>query len=146
MRRIAVINQKGGVGKTTTVANLAAAVASVGRKVLIIDLDPQAHLSLHLGIELTDDQASAYDVLTSSTPIKEVAINVRDHVTLVPADNPTNSAHIFTYNSGAIATSSFSPPQLLGRQGIELHTATLIATNGNVLIIRGHTAQIFFSQ
>lgn len=86
MRRIAVINQKGGVGKTTTVANLGTAVASAGRRVLLIDLDPQAHLSLHLGIELGDEQPSAYDVLTSSTPISDVALHIRDNVTLVPAD------------------------------------------------------------
>ncbi len=51
MRTIAVLNQKGGVGKTTTVVNIAAALASSGSKVIAIDLDPQAHLTIHLGIE-----------------------------------------------------------------------------------------------
>ncbi|MGB9626622.1 MAG: ParA family protein, partial [Phycisphaerae bacterium] len=50
MRRIAIINQKGGVGKTTTTVNLGAALARAGRRVLLIDLDPQSHLTLHLGI------------------------------------------------------------------------------------------------
>ncbi len=86
MRRIAVINQKGGVGKTTTTANLGAAAARAGSRVLLIDLDPQGHLSLHFGAELSDDQPSVYDVLTDSMPIQEVALNVRDGVTLVPAD------------------------------------------------------------
>lgn len=86
MRRIAVINQKGGVGKTTTTANLGAALARSKSRVLLVDLDPQAHLSLHFGIELTDEQLSIYDVLTASTPIREVAIAVTDYVTVIPAD------------------------------------------------------------
>lgn len=86
MRRIAVINQKGGVGKTTTTANLGAALARSGWRVLLIDLDPQAHLSLHFGVELSDDQPSIYDVLTASVPIQDVWLNVHDNVTLIPAD------------------------------------------------------------
>lgn len=63
MRRIIVLNQKGGVGKTTTVANLGAALAEAGRNVLIIDADPQANLSLHFGIELERDEPSLYTVM-----------------------------------------------------------------------------------
>jgi chromosome partitioning protein len=86
MRRIAVINQKGGVGKTTTTANLGAALANNGLRVLLIDLDPQGHLTLYFGAEVADGQPSVYDVLTSSTPIREVLLPVRDRITLVPAD------------------------------------------------------------
>jgi len=86
MRKIAIINQKGGVGKTTTTANLGAALARAGRRVLLLDFDPQGHLTLHFGIRLGDDQANSYDVLTDDVPIAEASIVVNDRLTLVPAD------------------------------------------------------------
>ncbi len=63
MRRIAFINQKGGVGKTTATVNLGAALARAGRRVVLVDLDPQANLSLHLGAELSAADPSVYGVL-----------------------------------------------------------------------------------
>ena len=63
MRRIAIINQKGGVGKTTTSANLGAALAEQGRRVVVVDMDPQANASLHLGIEVGPTDPSVYSVL-----------------------------------------------------------------------------------
>jgi chromosome partitioning protein len=66
MRSIAVINQKGGVGKTTTAVNLSAAIAAMGHRVCLVDLDPQAHASLHLGIALADDDLSVYDRRSTS--------------------------------------------------------------------------------
>lgn len=65
-RIIALMNQKGGVGKTTTTVNLGAALAELGHRVLFVDLDPQAHLTLHLGIDPTDPEqtdATVYDLL-----------------------------------------------------------------------------------
>ncbi len=69
MRRIAIINQKGGVGKTTTSVNLGAALAEQGRRVVICDLDPQANLSLHVGIEPETDDPSTYTVLHGGTTL-----------------------------------------------------------------------------
>ena len=65
MRSIAVINQKGGVGKTTSSVNLAAALAEAGRRVCLLDLDPQAHASLHLGITAVDGIAGSFDQKTA---------------------------------------------------------------------------------
>jgi chromosome partitioning protein len=86
VRRIAIINQKGGVGKTTTTANIGAALARAGRTVLLVDLDPQAHLTLHVGVTLRDEQVSAYDVLTDGTPLEQSLISVGERLTLLPAD------------------------------------------------------------
>lgn len=86
MRRIAVINQKGGVGKTTTTASLGAALGKCGAQALLVDLDPQAHLSLHFGVELGDGEASIYDVLTDSVAARDVSRRVQDNVTLIPSD------------------------------------------------------------
>ena len=64
MRKIAVLNQKGGVGKTTTVANVSAALAEAGHRVMVIDLDPQAHLTIHLGSDSNNESPGIYEVLT----------------------------------------------------------------------------------
>ncbi|WP_435017804.1 ParA family protein [Tundrisphaera sp. TA3] len=72
MRRIAMLNQKGGVGKTTTTVNLAAALAAEGNKTLVLDLDPQAHATLHLGLLPGRSGPSLYDVLTQGLSLAEV--------------------------------------------------------------------------
>ena len=85
MRSIAVMNQKGGVGKTTTAVNLSAALAEAGQRVCVIDLDPQAHASLHLGVTVHDGQPSVYEVLTSELLFQNVRQQVADNLWLVPA-------------------------------------------------------------
>jgi chromosome partitioning protein len=72
MRRIAVLNQKGGVGKTTTTVNLAAALANEGHRTLVLDLDPQAHATLHMGLLPGRSGPSLYEVLTHNLPIARV--------------------------------------------------------------------------
>ncbi|MBN9521970.1 ParA family protein [bacterium] len=86
MRRIAVINQKGGVGKTTTTVNLAAALAAAGKRVCVLDLDPQAHASTHLGAEPDGKTPSLYDVLVANTPLATVRREVAPNLHLCPSD------------------------------------------------------------
>src|SRR5271165_340562 len=86
MRRIAIINQKGGVGKTTTAVNLAAALAECGRRVCVLDLDPQAHATTHLGVEPDGKSPSMYDVLTDGRPLAEVRRKVADNLWIASSD------------------------------------------------------------
>jgi len=93
MRRIAILNQKGGVGKTTTTVNLAAALAAEGHRTLVLDLDPQAHATLHLGLLPGRSGPSLYEGLTEGLPLekirKEVAPNLfvgGSHIDLAAAE------------------------------------------------------------
>ncbi len=86
MRRIAIINQKGGVGKTTSAVNLGAALARAGQRVCILDLDPQAHATTHLGLQPDGATPSMYDVLIDSKPLAEVRRQVEDNLWVVPSD------------------------------------------------------------
>jgi chromosome partitioning protein len=85
MRRIAIINQKGGVGKTTTTVNLAAALADSGKRVQVIDLDPQAHATLHLGVEIAREGPSVYNVITGTAHLADVRKQVESNLSVVGA-------------------------------------------------------------
>jgi chromosome partitioning protein len=86
MKTIAVLNQKGGVGKTTTVTNTAAALAGLGAKVVVIDLDPQAHLTIHLGLEPQSIESGSYRILTQSAKLESEITMVRPNLWLLPAN------------------------------------------------------------
>src|SRR5712671_5157174 len=93
-RIIALMNQKGGVGKTTTTVNLGAALAEMGKKVCLIDLDPQAHLTINYGVEPTENIVSVYNVLVEETPFIEAARAVEANITLVPSHINLEAAEI----------------------------------------------------
>ena len=84
-RVLAVANQKGGVAKTTTVASLGAALAELGQRVLLVDLDPQACLTFSLGIDPEDLELSVHHVLTKGLDPSEVILETEDGVDLMPA-------------------------------------------------------------
>ncbi|MHC4849637.1 MAG: ParA family protein [Planctomycetota bacterium] len=86
MRVIAVFNHKGGVGKTTTVANLGAALARRGRKVLLLDCDPQANLTVHFGVDLEDPGNTLYEVLTQDVAMDDaVRPTGEENIRLLPS-------------------------------------------------------------
>ena len=95
VRILAVANQKGGVGKTTSVVNLSASIALLGRRVLVVDLDPQGNASTGLGIDIRALERSVYDVLLHDTPIEDaVQASAVKGLFVVPANLDLAGAEI----------------------------------------------------
>lgn len=85
-RIIAVANQKGGVGKTTTAVNLTASIAELDKKVLLIDVDPQGNSTSGIGVNKADVKYCVYDVIINDVPVKDAIINTEtSNLSLLPA-------------------------------------------------------------
>lgn len=90
--RVAILNQKGGTGKTTTTVNLGAGLAERGHRVLIIDVDSQGHVGVSLGVS---GKKTLYHVLVEGAPLEECIVAARPNLDILPADDTLASAEIF---------------------------------------------------
>lgn len=96
-RTIAIANEKGGVGKTVTVINLAAALTRFNRKVLVVDMDPQANATKGLGIELADDSATVYDLIgpDANVPVQETICSTSwEDLDIIPSHVDLSGAEV----------------------------------------------------
>lgn len=96
MKTICIFNQKGGVGKTTTTINLCSSLAMKGKKILILDIDPQGNTTSGLGIDKSELEYSIYDVLTSETTMEEAIIQteILENLSVLPSNKELSGAEV----------------------------------------------------
>ncbi len=111
MNVIALINQKGGVGKTTTTVNIGAGLARSGRSVLLIDLDPQAHLTYALGVQAHELPVTVYELLKEEKDLQEVLIERGEGLRLLPSS--------LTLSGAEMALSGIAGREFLLREAFE---------------------------
>ena len=93
-RSIAVANQKGGVAKTTTCVNLAAALVEMNRRVLVVDMDPQGHATMAAGIDKDADAPNGCDVLLEESPIADAIVRTKAGIDVLPGNSDLTAAEI----------------------------------------------------
>jgi chromosome partitioning protein len=92
---VAVANQKGGVGKTTTAINLGSSMAAAEKRTLVVDIDPQANLTSGLGLDLGEDVGTTYNALIEDVPLSELVVDTAlDHLKAVPSERNLTGAEI----------------------------------------------------
>ncbi len=94
MHVIAIANQKGGVGKTTTTVNLGASLAALGERVLLIDLDPQGNATMGCGCDKNAVELNIYDWIMDNKPLAEVVFQVKPNFQLMPSNTDLTAAEI----------------------------------------------------